>query len=96
MRHPDRAFSDDFWQQLVFNQHDAPGTLSQWQARRLRQHLNEDVQMVNKRGEVVLGDAERDYIVRTVPSIAQAIMGTSYTGRDEVGHTIYPEREGWI
>ena len=81
MRHPDRSYSDRFWQELVFNQHDDPGTLREQAAWRLRRHPNVYVQMVNERGRVVFRDSERDYIVRAVPSIGRSITGARYTGR---------------
>ena len=96
MRNPDRDFSNQFWQALIFDQYDDPGTLRGQEARRLRQHLNVYIQMIDERGEVVFSSSERDYMVRTIPVAARSITGATYDGRIEVGHSVRGEQRDWI
>ncbi len=95
LRHPDPQFVDAFWQQLIFNQYDRPGTLAEQGARPLPRHLNVYVR-TGLEGRRIVPDEHTDYIYRAVPELVRQITGQPYRGRVDDGLADLGDRAGWI
>lgn len=95
LRHPDPQFVDSFWRQLVFNQHERPGTLAEQGAQPLSRHLNVYIQ-TGLEGRRVVPEEHTDYMHRAVPELVRQITGEPYRGRVDDGLADPGDRAGWI
>ena len=95
-RPADARFDDRFWQELIFNEHDAPGA-GDFVRVLSDPSPNVYIRLGNPTGtrQVVSGDRQ-DHIRRAVPALAEQITGQPYHGRIEAGIEERGDREGWI
>jgi hypothetical protein len=105
--HP--LFEDRFWQELIFGQHDAPGTLhdpwadtSPFVTASPNIYIN-SAQLVCPPGHGGCHATDErvprpwiDVIYAEVPRLASQITGQPYSGRITEGMAERPERIGWI
>ena len=95
-RPADPRFDDGFWQELIFNEHDAPG-----EGDFVRVLSNPSPNVYVRLGDAtgtrrVVSDEQLDHIRRVVPPLAEQITGQPYHGRIETGIEERGDREGWI
>lgn len=95
-RPADPRFDDRFWQELIFNEHDAPG-----QGDFVRVLSNPSPSVYVRLGDAggtrrVVADARLDHIREVLPLLAEQITGRPYDGRIESGIEERGDREGWI
>ncbi len=92
----DAQFRDRFWQALVFNQHEDPGTITTRRSWVLETPSpNVYIRMGDPTGRRVVSHQQRDHIQRAVPQLARQLTGQPYRGRIESGIEDR-ERTGWI
>ena len=94
--HP--LFEDSFWQELIFNQYDEPGTLDE----RYRITLpfpssspNIYIWLADESGERVADPTWVSTVYETLPHLAEQLTGEPYRGRIEEGMADRSQR-GWI
>ena len=89
-------FDDPFWRQFMFNQFDAPGTIS-WRTTEVLETTSPNVyiRMGDPTGRRVVSIGQRDHIRRAIPRLAEQLTGQPYRGRIEDG-LADREQPGWI
>ena len=87
-------FTDRFWQQFIFDQHDDPG---RWWGSSVLENSSPNVyiRMGDPTGRRVVSHQQRDHIQRAVPRLARQLTGQPYRGRIESGIGDRTRR-GWI
>ena len=87
----DPRFNDTFWQEMIFNQRDDPGTLSTMVSHVFGTTRSPNVYIVTDE----MPDGYADIIARRVPFVFWQVTGRRYNGRIERGSD-EPLRPGWI
>ena len=93
----DPRFEDQFWKELVFNQHEEPGTIGRqvsWMLETTSPNIY--IKTTDPNGHRVLFGNGLAQMIEWAPSYIQQLTGYSYSGRIETGRSDPDDRHGWI